>query len=241
METWLVGAGLLLLAGCAWAAFPAAGGMEHTGAAEAHAHAHAASLASWTVMTVAMMAPAAAPIALAYATVVGRRARPRRALALIAALVGGYLLAWIVFAIAAALAQSLLTHAAVLQPEQGALGSVPGGVLLLAAGAYQLAPLKHACLRRCRAPLGFLLDHWADGIIGAVEMGARHGAWCTGCCWALMSLLFAVGTMSTAWMAIIAALVLAERAVPGGHALARLAGLALLGWGAWRVAGVAVG
>jgi predicted metal-binding membrane protein len=228
IHVWLVGAGLLMVTGCAWVAtVTTTSGMEMHG----HAHATAAPLAaSWTVMMVAMMAPAAAPIALAYATIVGHRARTGRACALIASLIGGYLLAWAAFALAAAIAQSQL-----LDPDVAALGSGPAGVVVLAAGAYQLAPLKHACLRRCRAPLGYLLDHWADGMTGAVTMGARHGAWCAGCCWALMALLFAVGTMNALWMALIAALVLAERVVPGGHVLARLAGVGLLCWGAWLV------
>jgi predicted metal-binding membrane protein len=248
IDGWLVGAGLLMVTGCAWVAtVTTTSGMEGMPATEMPGHAHvtgpaplAAMVASWTVMMVAMMAPSAAPIALTYATVVGRSAQTRRALALTASLVGGYLLAWTLFAIAAAITQSQLTRLAIVEPEVAALSPVPAGVLLLAAGAYQFAPLKHTCLRRCRAPLGYLLGHWADGMTGAVTMGARHGAWCTGCCWALMALLFAVGTMNALWMALIAALVLTERAVPGGHVLARLAGVALLGWGAWHVGGAAL-
>jgi predicted metal-binding membrane protein len=234
IDLWLVGGGLAAVTGCAWVVtVSATSGMEHH-PGHAMTTPLPALVASWAVMMIAMMAPAAAPIGLAYATVVGRRAQTQRALVLTASLAGGYLLGWSAFAIAAAVAQS-----AVLQPGAAALGPVPGGVLLLAAGAYQFAPLKHACLRRCRAPLGFLLDHWADGMTGALAMGARHGAWCIGCCWALMAVLFAVGTMNATWMVLIAALSLAERAVPGGHVLARLAGLALVGWGAWQ-AGSAV-
>jgi predicted metal-binding membrane protein len=232
LDLWLVGGGLASVTGCAWVMTVAAtSGMEHPG--HAMVTPLPALVASWTVMTVAMMAPAAAPIGLTYASLVRPGAHTRRALALTASLAGGYLLAWSAFAIAAAMTQS-----AVLS-EAAALGPVPGGVLLVAAGAYQLAPLKHACLRRCRAPLGFLLNHWADGMAGALAMGARHGAWCIGCCWALMAVLFAVGTMNATWMVLIAALSLTERAVPEGHALARLAGLALVGWGAWQ-AGSAV-
>jgi predicted metal-binding membrane protein len=236
IDLWLVGAGLVAVTVCAWlVTVTATSGMEHhAGHAIGTATPLPALVASWTVMTVAMMAPAAAPIALTYAFLVARGGPGRRALALTASLAGGYLLAWSAFAIAAAIAQSQLTGGA-----DAALHPVPGGVLLVAAGAYQLAPLKHACLRRCRAPLGFLLDNWAEGLSGAVAMGARHGIWCIGCCWALMAALFAVGTMNVAGMVVVAALSLAERAVPGGHALARFAGLALIGWGAW-LAGSAV-
>jgi predicted metal-binding membrane protein len=88
------------------------------------------------------------------------------------------------------------------------------GATLLAAAAYELTPLKSVCLQKCRSPLGFLLGAWRDGRAGAVQMGARHGAWCVGCCWALMAALFALGVMSIAWMAFVAALIAAEKVLP---------------------------
>jgi len=93
-----------------------------------------------------------------------------------------------------------------------------GGILGIAA-AYELTPLKHVCLRHCRSPLGFLLGSWRGGLTGALQMGARHGAWCVGCCWALMASLFALGVMSVAWMAFVAGLIAAEKTLPWGRAV----------------------
>jgi predicted metal-binding membrane protein len=105
---------------------------------------------------------------------------------------------------------------------------VAGGTLLLAA-AYELTPLKDICLGKCRTPLGFLLGNWRDGLSGAIEMGARHGAWCVGCCWALMASLFALGVMSVAWMAVVAGLVAFEKLIPSRRvATYGTAGLLLL-------------
>jgi hypothetical protein len=94
---------------------------------------------------------------------------------------------------------------------------VAGGILVIAA-VYELTPLKTVCLRHCRSPLGFLLGSWREGLSGAVRMGAKHGAWCVGCCWALMASLFALGVMSIAWMAFVAALIAAEKTLPWGRA-----------------------
>ena len=88
------------------------------------------------------------------------------------------------------------------------------GATLLTAAAYELTPLKDVCLRKCRSPLGFLLGAWRDGRIGSLQMGVRHGAWCVGCCWALMASLFALGVMSIVWMAFVAAIIAAEKTLP---------------------------
>jgi predicted metal-binding membrane protein len=122
----------------------------------------------------------------------------------------------------------------------GAMGRavpVAGGVLLVTAGAFQWTPLKHACLNRCRSPLAFLLTEWRDGNRGAFVMGVRHGAYCLLCCWALMSLLFVLGIMNLLWIAALAAIVLAEKVVPGGIWVSRLLGVLLSAWGAWMIAG----
>jgi len=101
----------------------------------------------------------------------------------------------------------------------GGAGRFVAGGTLLAAAAYELTPLKDMCLGKCRSPLGFLIGTWRDGLAGAAKMGARHGAWCVGCCWALMAALFALGVMSIAWMAFVAALIAAEKALPWGRAV----------------------
>jgi len=111
-----------------------------------------------------------------------------------------------------------------------------GGVLLLAAGVYQLTPIKHACLRHCRSPLAFLSIHWRRGARGALRMGLEHGAFCVGCCWFLMGLLFFGGVMNLYWIAGLALFILLEKTVPAGHWLGYATGVALLVWGAGMLA-----
>jgi predicted metal-binding membrane protein len=112
-----------------------------------------------------------------------------------------------------------------------------GGVILIAAGAYQLTPWKGACLAHCRSPLGFLMTHWRNGATGALQMGSRHGVFCLGCCWALMCVLFVVGVMNLVWVAALAALVLIEKTGPRGTVVARVAGVAMVIAGLWLGAG----
>jgi predicted metal-binding membrane protein len=108
-----------------------------------------------------------------------------------------------------------------------------GGGLLLAAGIYQLTPIKQACLKHCRSPLQFVLSHWRNGRHGAFRMGVEHGAYCVGCCWFLMGLLFFGGVMNLYWIAGLALFVLLEKTVPAGHWLSYATGLALMAWGGW--------
>ena len=108
-----------------------------------------------------------------------------------------------------------------------------GGVLLILAGVYQLTPLKDVCLRHCRSPLGFILTEWRDGTWGALQMGLRHGLYCVGCCWLLMSLLFVAGVMNLWWVAAIAIFVLLEKAASAGLPIARATGFLLVAWGGW--------
>ncbi len=111
--------------------------------------------------------------------------------------------------------------------------AVFGGTVLIATGIFQFTPLKRSCLRQCRSPLEFLMTEWRDGRRGAIVMGLRHGVFCTGCCWLLMIVLFVVGVMNLLWVAMITALVLAEKFVPSGQRLAAAAGVAMIGWGVW--------
>ncbi|MBC7844048.1 MAG: DUF2182 domain-containing protein, partial [Gemmatimonadaceae bacterium] len=111
-----------------------------------------------------------------------------------------------------------------------------GGLLLVAAGLYQWTPLKGRCLSECRSPLGFLTREWREGALGALVMGARHGAFCVGCCWVLMALLFVAGVMNMLWIAALAIYVLIEKVAPAGGWLARVAGLLLVAWGGWMLA-----
>src|SRR4051812_28057791 len=161
----------------------------------------------WIVMMAAMMFPSLAPTAALYA----RMTKDRMAPLLFA---GGYLLTWAAAGLAAyALARAGHAIAGDVLAWDRA-GQWVAGATLLAAAVYELTPLKDVCLGKCRSPLGFLLGAWRDGRAGALQMGARHGAWCVGCCWALMAALFALGVMSIAWMAFVAALIAAEKTLP---------------------------
>jgi predicted metal-binding membrane protein len=166
-------------------------------------------LGVWVVMMGAMMFPSVAPTVALYSRMTKQRVPTAPIL-----FAAGYLLAWgaiglLAFAIAVggnAIAGDVLAW--------DRAGRWVAGATLLVAAAYELTPLKHMCLAKCRSPLGFLLGSWRDGRTGALSMGARHGAWCVGCCWALMASLFALGIMSVAWMAFIAALIAVEKILP---------------------------
>ena len=191
----------------------------------------------WAVMMAAMMLPSAAPMLLTFAAVNRRRRENSGPYVPTAVFLSGYLLVWGGFSLAATLAQWGLHTAALLSPMLSLAGVSPivGGLLLAAAGVFQWTPLKHACLRHCRTPLGFLTNDWQEGWRGALRMGLRHGAYCLGCCWALMALLFVLGVMNLLWIMALSALALAEKALPGGFWIGRLAGLGLLAWGLWLI------
>lgn len=157
----------------------------------------------WTVMMAAMMLPSAAPMVLSFATLNRRRNERARTLHFIA----GYLALWTAFSGAAAAAQWLLQSTGYLSSMIVSRSYVLSGILLLIAGIFQFSPLKHACLRACRSPLGFLMSDWHDGFWGAWQMGIRHGLYCLGCCWALMALLFVGGAMNLLWIVALTGLV----------------------------------
>jgi predicted metal-binding membrane protein len=171
---------------------------------------------SWVVMMSAMMFPSIAPMVLTFAFV-QRRRRERGAVQGAVSnwlFVAGYLITWTAFGLAAyglfVGVRSL--SGGVFAWHQG--GRYLAGAILIAAGAYQLTPAKDACLRRCRGPLDFVMTEWRDGAPGAVRMGIVHGAWCVGCCWALMAALFALGLMSIIWMLVIGAMIALEKLLP---------------------------
>jgi predicted metal-binding membrane protein len=122
---------------------------------------------------------------------------------------------------------------ALISPMMVGTSPLLGSLLLIAAGVYQWTPLKQACLTHCRSPLQFLLTCWQDGSAGAFLMGLRHGAYCLGCCWLLMAVLFAVGVMNLAWIAALSVFVLLEKIIPRGFWAAKVAGLFLMGLGGW--------
>jgi predicted metal-binding membrane protein len=180
-------------------------------------------LSMWVVMMIAMMAPTATPMTLVYAAVARKAAAQRSPIAPTFVFVAGYLTIWSLFAVLATLAQRGLDQAALLSPAMASNSSALGGGLLIAAGIYQLTPLKHACLRHCRAPAHFLSSHWRNGTVGAYRLGLRLGVYCLGCCWILMALLFVAGVMNLLWIAAIAAFVLIEKVLPAGERASTLA------------------
>jgi predicted metal-binding membrane protein len=188
--------------------------------------------AMWTVMMIAMMVPSAAPLVLLYGAA-ARRTAPQPAALRIYALAAGYVVVWALFSIAATALQRLLSSLLLLSPMMEASNGRVSGTLLLLAGMYQLTPAKHACLRACQSPLGFLMSRWRDGIAGAFRMGTAHGVYCVGCCWALMLLLFAGGVMNLTVIAALTALVAAEKLLPIGRRGIVVSGVLLATAGLW--------
>jgi predicted metal-binding membrane protein len=184
----------------------------------------------WWLMMVAMMLPSASPAILLYARVRERRGSGGAVVQpWVFAL--GYLSVWLLFSIGAAALQRLLAQPAMALAE----GPVSGAVLL-AAGLYQLSPFKGACLRQCRSPVEFLTRQWRPGLTGALRLGVLHGTYCVGCCWILMALLFVGGVMNFAWIAALTLIVGVEKLAPRGDIIGRVAGVALIGWGVFRIA-----
>ena len=166
-------------------------------------------LGVWIVMMAAMMFPSVAPTVALYARVTKERSPLRPWL-----FAGGYLLTW---AAAGAVAYVIGVTATTIWGDAlawGSAGRAVAGATLIVAAIYEVTPLKDVCLGKCRSPLGVLLGSWREGHAGAVRMGAKNGAWCVGCCWALMASMFALGVMSVAWMAFVAGIIAMEKTVP---------------------------
>ena len=206
--TVVVGAGLLLVSVAAWAALLAMGNEMPMGAG--------LWIGAWTVMMAAMMLPSTSPLVLLYA----RQSTATSSTLLTA----GYVAVWAGVGLAAYGIDMRLPD-----PSNRIVGAV-----LIGAGLYQLTPLKAACLKGCRNPADFLVTHWRRGGVGALRLGVEHGAFCVGCCWALMGVLIVAGSMSLAWVVAIALVVAGEKLLPAGQLLGRLGGVVLL------VAGIAV-
>jgi predicted metal-binding membrane protein len=185
----------------------------------------------WAEMMVAMMIPSAAPTLLTFARVNRERRLKERPFVPTALFLLGYLIAWTMFSVGAALAQWALHGAALLSPMMRSSSPYLSGILLIATGIFQWTPWKRACLAHCRSPLSFLLTDWRDGAKGAIAMGFKHGAYCTGCCWMLMILLFVAGVMNMLWVAVITILVVLEKFA--GPRFGFLLGFGFIGWGIW--------
>ena len=186
----------------------------------------------WAVMMVGMMLPTAIPMTLIHAAVGRKAARQAAPVAPTAAFVSGYVVMWTLFSVGATVAQFGLEQATLLSPRLVSTSPALGAALLVAAGLYQFTPLKTACLDHCRSPVHFISKHWRPGSGGAFRMGIEHGAYCLGCCWVLMGLLFFGGVMNLLWIAAITGFVLLEKLLPAGRLASRVAGLALIALGA---------
>ena len=188
-------------------------------------------LVMWVVMMAAMMLPSATPMILLYAKIArGRQGEEKHAIRS-NCFVLGYIALWTVFSLVAVSLQFGLEIAAMLSPTMQTTNGALAGVVLITAGVYQWTSLKQACLQHCRSPLEFLVTHWRNGLRGAFAMGMQHGAYCLGCCWMLMLLLFIGGVMNLLWIAALTFFVLVEKFAPAGHWIARAAGVLLIGWG----------
>ena len=186
-------------------------------------------LAMWTVMMAAMMLPAAAPMLLIFTAAQAKR-RGRAAVVPTWIFAAGYLLVWAVVGLAVyilvQIASDVATHLA--PAARATWAPLALGATLVAAGLYQFTPLKRVCLSHCRSPLGFVMQHWRDGRLGALRMGIVHGAYCLGCCWALFAVLVAAGVMSVAWMLLLTLVVFAEKVLPLGRRVSAAIGIALV-------------
>jgi predicted metal-binding membrane protein len=196
-------------------------------------------IAMWWVMMIAMMSPSAAPAILLYARVHRHSVAQGQIDAKLAptgAFAAGYLLVWLAFSVAAASLHWLLGQTGLVSElTMGSQNHWLSGALLIATGLYQLSPLKGLCLEHCRSPTQFMTNNWRPGAVGAARLGILHGAYCVGCCWTLMALLFVGGVMNLIWIAALSILVLVEKLAPAGPMLARGIGVILVIWGVARL------
>ena len=249
-ERWIIGAALAGIAAVAWAyMIHEARGMNFRGVCEClglrmggatGADWSAGSLLPlflmWAGMMVAMMLPSATPMILTFAAVSRNRRRQERPYVPVTIFAAGYVAIWSAFSALAAIAQWILHREALLSPAMASRSSLLGSILLLAAGVFQFTPLKHTCLTHCRAPFEFIMTRWREGAGGAFRMGVEHGLFCTGCCWALMGLLFVAGVMNIFWIAALSLLVGLEKLLPRGRWLSSATGVILTALGAWVIA-----
>jgi predicted metal-binding membrane protein len=236
LEPWVYGGVLAALVAAAWVglglAEAAGAGAWLSHAALGQAGALSATrllgfLWAWMLMSIAMMLPSTFPLIRVFLTITEGSS------GLLALLCGGYLLVWALFGAVALLADAGLHR---LVEGSAWLASRPGrlaGVLLLAAGLFQFSPLKYSCLRQCRSPVGFVIQHWrgASRALRALRVGVLHGAYCVGCCWALMLLMFAVGGAHLGWMLALAVVMFVEKAVTWGRSVTVAVGVVLAAWG----------
>jgi len=231
-------ASIVVLSGAAWVTL----WMNASAHASMHHHHHGGAamapaplpallfIASWTVMTIAMMLPTSLPLLATFHAIAAAR---RDRTLLVVLVVAGYLVAWTAFGVAVHLGQQGLRELALASRWAEAHAGMIGGAVLLVAGLYQFTPLKYRCLDKCRSPLSFVIEHWRgrDERRQALRLGIHHGLFCVGCCWALMLLMFVSGTANTARMLMLGGVMAVEKNVPWGRRLAAPLGALLIAWG----------
>lgn len=247
-DRYIVAAALVAVTSLAWAFLWLAAGMEMTGSAMGAMTATSFRpwaladfgfvLAMWAVMMVGMMTPSAAPVILLYARVGRQAASHGQPFAATGWFAAGYLLVWAGFSLAATGVQWIFERALLLAPVMTSTSRIFGAIVLIAIGVYQWTPLKYACLAQCQAPLSFIQRHggFRPEAFASLQIGARHGAYCVGCCWALMALLFVGGVMNVLWIAGITIMVLLEKIIAAGRLIPRVAGVAFITAGVWLLA-----
>jgi predicted metal-binding membrane protein len=186
----------------------------------------------WWVMMFGMMLPSAAPLLLLFARMMRKEKDKGAPYVPTGVFALGYVIMWAAFSAIATGAQWGLEASGLLSGIMVGTSAVLGAGLLIAAGVWQLTPWKNACLRHCRSPIGFLSAHWRPGRTGAFKMGLAHGAFCLGCCWFLMALLFYGGVMNLYWIIGLALYILIEKLLPAGARIGQLTGVILIAWGA---------
>ncbi len=187
-------------------------------------------------MMAARMLPAVMPTTLAFARVSAEHPPRGRTFAPTCVFIGGYLAAWTGYGLLAYGIFRVIRSAHIHALSWHAQGPLIAGSTIAAAGLYQLSPLKRSCLRHCRSPTGYARGGWRPGCSGAARMGLEHGAFCIGCCWGLMLILFALGVMSIVWMQLVAGLIFGEKVLPFGERLSRVFAVAFLAFGIWVAA-----
>jgi len=184
----------------------------------------------WGAMSLAMMLPSAAPMIMTYAGIADTAARKNESIVSPFVLAGGYTAAWFAFAVFAALAQIMLTQATVLDSSMGSASGYFSGVIFIGAGLYQFSALKHSCLTQCQQPFPFFFANWATTPAGVFRLGLTQGAYCLGCCWAMMLVMFAVGVMNVIWMAGLGMVMTIEKML-AGRRFTHAIGVVLIGAG----------
>ena len=182
----------------------------------------------WIVMMAAMMLPTAGPMILTFSTISRGQRQKKQPYVNTSIFVFGYIIVSIGYSLLATFLQWWLHTLAMLTSLGASNSHILSGILLCVAGTYQWSSLKHACLRFCRNPFNYLMANWREGNTGALYMGLKHGLLCTGCCWALMALMFVGGVMNLLWMVVITAIILIEKVAPKGDVFAKIAGVAMI-------------